>query len=133
VTALQRQAAAEPVNAKVRIEVGNSYFDAERFEQAIVWYEAALKLDNATVDVSTDLATAYYHLNQVDRALIQLDLALAIDAKHRKALLNQGIIRAFGKNDLAGAAQSWQRLVAIAPTSEEGRRAKQGLDALKTP
>lgn len=129
---LEKQASAEPTNVAVRTELGNLYFDAERLDQAIPWYEAANKLDPKNVSVSTDLAVAYYYTQQVDRALAQIDRSLAVDPRHLKTLLNQGIIRAFGKQDLAGAAESWQRVVAIAPDSEEGRRAKQGLDGLSS-
>jgi hypothetical protein len=48
-----------------------------------------------------------------------------------KTLLNQGIIRAFGREDLAGATEAWKKAVDIAPDSEEGRRAKQLLDGLQ--
>jgi hypothetical protein len=41
-------------------------------------------------------------------------------------------VRAFGKQDLAGAAESWEKVVAIAPDSVEGRQARQGLDGLKS-
>ena len=129
-TTLERQAAAEPANAAVRVELGNVYFDGERYAQAIPWYEAAVKLDPKNVNASTDLAVAYYYSNQVDRALAQLDTSLAIDPKHLKTLLNQGIVRAMGKQDLAGAAEAWQKVVAIAPDSEEARRAKLGLDGI---
>jgi cytochrome c-type biogenesis protein CcmH/NrfG len=130
-TALERQAGAEPGNAAVRIELGNMYFDAERFDQAATWYEAALKLTPKNADVSTDLAIAYFRLNQVDRALAQIDHSLAVDPKHLKTLLNQGLIRAFGKRDLDGATESWKRVVALAPNSEEARRAQQGLDGIR--
>jgi hypothetical protein len=56
---------------------------------------------------------------------------LKIDASHTKTLLNQGIVRAFGKQDLKGAAQAWEQVIAIAPQSAEGRAAKQALDSLK--
>ena len=36
------------------------------------------------------------------QALQQFDRSLAIDARHTKTLLNVGIVRAFGKDDLAG-------------------------------
>jgi len=129
---LEEQAKAEPANAAVRIELGNLYFDAERFEQAIPWYEAAVKIDPTDANASTDLGVAYYYTNQIDRALAQLDRSLAVDPKHLKTLLNQGIILAFGKRDLAGAGRSWQRVVEIAPDSEEGKRARQGLDGLQS-
>jgi tetratricopeptide (TPR) repeat protein len=129
---LERQANAAPANAAVRADLANLYFDAERFDLAIPWYEAAYKLDPKNVSVSTDLAVAYYYTEQIDRALAQLERSLTVDPKHLKTLLNQGIIRAFGKKDLPGAAESWQRVVEIAPDSEEGRRAKQGLDGLNS-
>jgi len=129
---LERQATANPSDVDVRVELGNVYFDGERYAQAIPWYEAAVKLDPKNVNASTDLAVAYYYSNQVDRALVQLDKSLAIDPKHLKTLLNQGIVRAWGKQDLAGAAESWQKVVAIAPDSDEARRAKLGLDGISS-
>jgi hypothetical protein len=42
----------------------------------------------------------------VDRALRQLERSLAIDPRNLKALFSQGIVRARGKQDLAGAAES---------------------------
>jgi tetratricopeptide (TPR) repeat protein len=129
---LERRATAEPRSAALRAELANVYFDADRHDLAIPWYEASLKIDAANIDVSTDLAVSYYYTNQIDKALAQLDRSLAIDPRHLKTLLNQGIVRAWGKQDLAGAAESWQRVVTIAPSSEEARRATQGLEAIRS-
>ena len=129
--ALEKEAAAKPTDAAVRENLGNLYFDAGEFPKAISWYEAALKLNPRNIDVSTDLAVAFYYSEQPDKALAQLDHSLTIDPKHPKTLLNQGIIRAFGKQDLAGAQQSWEKVVQVAPNSQEAARARQGLDGLK--
>lgn len=129
--ALAQQAAADPRDAGVRVDLGNLYFDAERFAQAAPWYEAALAIDPGNTGASTDLAVVYFFLGDADRALAQLDRALATDPRHIKALLNQGIIRWRGKNDLQGAAESWERVVALAPDTEEGRLARQGLEGVK--
>ena len=130
--ALERQAEAEPGSAAPRVQLAELYFDAERFSQAVPWYEAALKLDPANADVSTNLALAYFATSQIDRALTQLDRSLAIDPQNVKALFTQGVVRARGKQDLAGAAQSWERVVAVAPNSQEARQAQQGLEAIKS-
>lgn len=130
--ALEKQANSEPANATVRIDLGNLYFDAERYDMAASWYEAALKLDPKNVNASTDLGVAYYSLNQIDRALQQFDYSLSLDNSHTKTLLNQGIVRAFGKQDLAAATQSWERLIAIAPTSPEAERARSAIAAVKS-
>ena len=128
---LERQADAQPNDATAREALGDLYFDAERYEDAVPWYEAALKLDPGNSDVSNNLALSYFATTQVDRALAQLDRSLAIDPRNVKALFSQGIVRARGKQDLAGAAESWQRVVDVAPDSQEARQAQQGLDAIK--
>ncbi len=122
----------EPGNAKVRVELGNLYFDAERYDEAARWYEEALKLSPRDANVSTDLGISYYYMNQPDRALQQFDYSLGIDPNHTKTLLNQGVVRAFGKQDLDGAAASWQKVIQLAPDSQEGQNAKRMLDGLKS-
>jgi len=117
---------------KPRIELGNVYFDAERYDEAIQWYEAALALDPRNVNVSTDLGVSYYYTKQADRALQQFARSLKIDPSHTKTILNMGIVRAFGKQDLAGAAEAWQKVIALAPDSPEGRAAQQALTAMKS-
>ncbi len=129
---LERQASAKPGDVGIRTELANLYFDARRFDLAIPWYEAVLKLDPKNTNVSTDLAVSYYSTNAIDRALKQADYSLSLDANHLKTMLNKGIFLAFGKNDLAGAAAVWQRLVAIAPSSEEARIAREGLEGIKS-
>jgi tetratricopeptide (TPR) repeat protein len=128
---LLKVAAADATNPSPRAALGNLYFDAERYQDATQWYEAALKLDPNNADVSTDLGVGYYYLNQPDRALAQFDRSLQIDSKHTKTLLNVGIVRAFGKQDLAGAAKAWEQVLALAPASPEGQAAKRALDAMK--
>ena len=119
-------------NVEARVDLGNLYFDAERFPDAIAQYEAALTIDPKHVNASTDLGIAYYYMNQPDRALAQFDRSLAIDARHTKTLLNIGIVRAFGKQDLQGAAAAWQKVIEIAPSSQEAAMARQALQGLRS-
>jgi cytochrome c-type biogenesis protein CcmH len=132
VTALKSVADHQPSNAQPRIELANLYFDAERYDDAIKWYEEALKLTPNDVNVSTDLAVCYYYSNKADRALEQLDRSLKINPKHAKTLLNLGIVKAFGKQDLAGATKAWQQVVDLDPNSPEGQAAKRALDTLRS-
>ena len=118
-------------DAESRVQLGNLYFDAERFADAARQYEDALAVNPKHVNASTDLGIAYYYMNQADRALAQFDRSLAIDPAHTKTLLNIGIVRAFGKQDLDGAAAAWRRVVEIAPSSEEARMARQALQSLR--
>jgi tetratricopeptide (TPR) repeat protein len=120
----------DPRNADTAVQLGNTYFDAERYQDAIKWYAAALDIAPNNADASTDLGVSYYYTGQTDRALQQFDVSLKIDARHTKTLLNQGIVRAFGKQDLAGAAESWKRVVELAPNSPEGQAASRALEGV---
>ena len=127
-TAAQQNAS----DAQSRVELGNMYFDAGRFPDAVDWYQQALKIQPKNVNVSTDLGIAYYYQNDADKALAQFDTSLAIDPAHAKTLLNIGIVRAFGKQDLKGAAEVWQKILVVAPTSEEAKAARQALDGIRS-
>jgi cytochrome c-type biogenesis protein CcmH/NrfG len=131
VASLRQQAEANPSSAAPRVALGNLYFDAERYDEAVTWYEAAIKLDARNADVSTDLGVSYYYTNQPDRALAQFERSLTIDPNHTKTMLNMGIVRAFGKQDLDGATRAWEQVVALAPASPEGQAARRALDAMK--
>ena len=131
-SAMKTTAQQNPTDAVTRVQLGNMYFDAGRFQDAVDWYEAALKIHPKDVNVSTDLGISYYYMNQPDRALAQFDRSLGIDPGHAKTLLNIGIVRAFGKQDLKGAADVWQKVLVVAPSSEEARAARQALDGLRS-
>lgn len=132
VQALQTIVANDAKNAEARVQLGNTYFDGERYPDAVKWYEEALRLEPKNVNASTDLGVSYYYLNQPDRALKQFEYSLSIDPRHTKTLLNQGIVRAFGKQDLDGATASWRRVVELAPDSPEGQAAKRALDSMRS-
>lgn len=132
VTAFKSVAEREPNDPKPRVELANLYFDAERYDDAIKWYAEALKLAPNDVNVSTDLGVSYYYTNQADKALDQFSHSLKLDPKHTKTLLNVGVVKAFGKQDLPGAEAAWQQVVQIAPDSPEGQAAKRALDSLRS-
>jgi tetratricopeptide (TPR) repeat protein len=132
VNALKSVADREASNPRPRVQLGNLYFDAERYDDAIKWYAEALALTPKDVNVSTDLGVCYYYTNQPDKALQQFEKSLALDPNHAKTLLNVGIVRAFGKQDLAGATEAWQKVVKLAPEGPEGQAAKRALDTLQS-
>ena len=131
-SAMKTTAQQNPGDAVTRVQLGNMYFDAGRYQEAAEWYEAALKITPKDVNASTDLGIAYYYMNDPDRALAQFDKSLSVDPSHAKTLLNVGIVRAFGKQDLKGAADVWQKVLTVAPGSDEARAAQQALDGVRS-
>jgi tetratricopeptide (TPR) repeat protein len=130
VQALTTIVESDPNNAGAHAQLGNVYFDAERWDDAIQWYEKALKLDPNNADVSTDLGVSYYYTNRTDEALTQFERSLQLDPKHTKTLLNKGIVLAFGKQDLGAAAEEWKKVVELAPDSPEGQAARRALEGV---
>ena len=132
VATLKTEAEKNPRDAAPRVQLGNLYFDSERFEDAAAWYTEALSINPNDANVSTDLGITFYYRNQPDRALEQFERSLRIDPNHSKTLLNIGVVRAWGKQDLEGAAKAWERVIEVAPNSQEAQRAKQGLDGIRS-
>jgi tetratricopeptide (TPR) repeat protein len=131
VQALTAVAQQNPKDPLPRIQLGNMFFDAERYGEAITWYESAFALKPSDANLSTDLGVAYYYTNQPDRAIAQFEKSLAADPKHTKTLLNVGIVKAWAKQDLDGAARAWEQVLALAPESPEGQQAKKALEGLR--
>ena len=130
VQALTTVIQSDPKNAGALVQLANTYFDAERYQDAIKWYEQAVVVDPKNPDASTDLGISYYYTGQTDKALQQFDTSLKIDPRHTKTMLNQGVVLAFGKQDLVGAAAAWNQVVALSPDSPEGQAAKRALDGI---
>ncbi|MES1255555.1 MAG: tetratricopeptide repeat protein [Acidobacteriota bacterium] len=55
VNALKTVAARDTANPKPRADLANLYFDAERYDDAIHWYQEALALNPKDDNISTDL------------------------------------------------------------------------------
>lgn len=130
--ALKESAERNPKDTASRIQLANLYFDHDRYVEAARWYQDALQLEPRNVNVSTDLGITYYYMNKPDMALAQFERSLSLDPGHTKTLLNIGVVRAFGKQDLDGAARAWQRVIEIAPSSPEAATARQALAGLRS-
>ena len=130
VQALRTIVQNDPQNEEAAIQLANTYFDAERWDDAIEWYERALKINPKNANASTDLGVSYYYTNRPDHALKQFERSLEIDPKHTKTMLNKGIVLAFGKEDLKAATEEWKKVVELAPDSPEGQAARRALEGV---
>ena len=130
VRTLQSAIQQDPKNAGNYTQLGNAYFDAEQWPNAIDAYERSLKLNPNDADVSTDLGVSYYYTNRTDDALAQFERSLQISPNHTKTLLNKGIVLAFGKENLQAAADEWKKVVELAPDSAEGQAARRALEGV---
>jgi cytochrome c-type biogenesis protein CcmH/NrfG len=108
--------ARDPKNVQAATSAGNLLYDAKRYAEAIPFYRQAMAIDPNNANVSTDLGTALWYSGHTDQALAQYARSLSIDARHAQTLFNLGIVRSEGKRDYAGAAASWEQLLAANPS-----------------
>ena len=115
---------AEPMLAKLKNDPKNvdalnktalTYKAAHQFKEAIVYFQKALDVDPKNVAIRTDMASCLYYTGDVDGALAELDKSLTYDPKHAGTLMNIGIIKWQGKNDVNGAVVAWEKLLKLNP------------------
>jgi len=112
--------------------LGNANYDITQFEKAVHYYERVLKIEPERARIRTDLATSYYRLGQVDKALEEIRTVLAFNPIHENALLNLGVILIQDKNDTRGAIKAWEKLLAEHPGFAEAEGLRVTIEELKS-
>jgi tetratricopeptide (TPR) repeat protein len=102
-------------NPQLENQIGLIYENAHQFKTAAGYFEKSLQYDPKNIGVRADYASCLYYTGDVDEALKQLNQSLAYDPKHAGTLMNIGIIRWKGKNDVDGAVAAWEKLLQYHP------------------
>jgi tetratricopeptide (TPR) repeat protein len=100
------------------VKLGNLFYDGQQYQEAIKFYERALKIHSDNADVRTDLGTAYWYIGDADRALSEFQKSLQVRPNHAGTWFNMGIVKWQGKMDPAGAVLAWQELLKRNPDYE---------------
>jgi cytochrome c-type biogenesis protein CcmH/NrfG len=114
----------EPNNRLALVQVGNIYYDTQRFRQAIEYYQQALQLDPADVNVRTDLGTSFWYSGHPREAIEHFELALKTKPGYPQSLFNLGIVKLHGLNDPEGAVAAWEALLAANPDYSDAPRVR---------
>jgi tetratricopeptide (TPR) repeat protein len=110
VQAMESLAARQPADAAVRVELGNLYMDAERWDEAVRWYREALAISPGLVATITDLGASLVSAGKPEAALVEFEKVLQADPGHRNALYNKGIaLLQLGR--ASDAAAAWEELL----------------------
>jgi cytochrome c-type biogenesis protein CcmH/NrfG len=129
---LQARLQANPKDTTALIELGNLYFDAQQFSDAIGYYTRALNENPNDPNVRTDMGIAYYYSGDPDRALKEFDRSLKTDPRHSQTLFNVGVVKLQGKNDPKGAIAAWEELLRIDPRYRDRARVESLLAEART-
>lgn len=110
---------ANPKDVTTLVDLGNAYYDAAQWSDAIGYYTRALNETPSNPDVRTDMGVAYFNSGNADQALKEFDRALKDDPKHEQTLFNVGVVKFTGKNDPKGAIAAWESLLKIDPNYKD--------------
>ena len=120
-----------PSDMAAMVELGNSYYDAGRWADAIPWYEKALQLAPTNTDVRTDLGTAYYYSGNAERAKEEWSKVLEQDPNKVQAHYNLAILYSHATPpQMDAAAKEWETVIRLAPGSEQAKAAETQLKAI---
>lgn len=105
----------DPRNKDLLIRVARVYTSTHQFQEAASYFAKALELDPKDARTRTEMASCLYYSGDVEGALAQLEQSLKYEPKNANSLFNLGMIKWKGKNDPAGAIQTWQELLRAHP------------------
>ena len=118
VAALESLAKRQPGDVAARVELGNLYMDAERWDEAIRWYREALAVNPGLVETATDLGACLVRAGRPAEGLVEFDRVLAVEPGSRNALYNKGIaLLQMGRGKDAAAA--WEELLKRYPADPQ--------------
>jgi cytochrome c-type biogenesis protein CcmH/NrfG len=125
----------DPNNLQTLIDLGDAYFDTDRYQEAIDAYSKALAIDPKNPDVRTDMGIMYRKLKQFDKAIEAFRRAAQDQPMHVNSRFNLGIVLKYDKNDFAGAIQAWEEFLKLEPLldpdDERATMVKQEIESMK--
>ncbi len=107
-----------PDNVDAWIQLGNMFYDTNRFGDAIEAYQKSLALKSGNPGVLTDMGVMYRRNKNPQKAIESFDLAIAANSAFETAHFNKGVVLMHDMEDMAGGIQAWAALVEVNPMAK---------------
>lgn len=127
------QLKSHPNDAELATRIGDLYFDAQAFPTAIEYFQKSLAANDKNNGARTDMATALFNSNQINRAISEINRVLHDDPKNDAALFNRGVMKWQGKMDAKGAISDWETILQRNPNYEQADRVRKFIARAKKP
>lgn len=127
ITDLKARLSAKPGDPDALQKLGDAYFDAKRFEEAVTYYKKALEFKPAEPDIFNDLGLSLHYLGNSAGGLNYIEEGIKKNPYHQRIWLTKGFILAYGMGDLNGARAAWEKAKALNPESQVGKAASEFL------
>jgi tetratricopeptide (TPR) repeat protein len=128
---LKSKIEANPTEKGTILELANLYHDASIFDQAILYYQKYLVLDEKNPDARIDMAVCYYSAGKNDIAIKEIEKSLKFNPNHQKAYFNLGIIT-LNSGKMKEANEYFKKCYDIDPKTEVAMQSKEILEQHKT-
>lgn len=115
-------------NHTVLLQLAHLLNDSGLMDEAIEKYKIYIKTHPGVPDVMIDLGVCYFEKRDYATADSIMRAAVKIDPNHQIGHLNLGIVN-LAKGDLQSSKEWLTKAVALGPTTEPGKKAKQLLES----
>jgi tetratricopeptide (TPR) repeat protein len=132
VAGLERLLERNPDDNEIRIRIGNLYFDAGHYDEAIPYFQEAIARSPKDPHLRNHLALAYTNLGRVDQAVAAYEAILEVAPADPQGLLGLGRVKLYAQQDIHGGLEAWEELLRVAPNSPEADSIRDELEALKS-
>ena len=132
ITDLEKRVAANPNDLQSLLTLANVCQDGRFFDKAIVQYRKYLEKSPRDANARVDMGICYFETSNLEEARKEMETALKHDSKHVAAHFNLGIV-SLRAGKVKEANDWFKKTIALAPTSDMGRQAKQILEQHSSP
>jgi len=122
----------KPDDYQTIVKLGNSYIEINNLPEAEKWYSKALEIKPDDVNVRSDLGLTFYKRQppDLDRAVKEYNLALALDPHHEATLQNL-TVAFWDKKDADAMQSTLEKLEKANPNNPVVPKLKQELEILR--
>lgn len=121
---LKRQLQKRPNDVGLLVQLGNTYFDSNRYPESIEAYQKALALQPENPDVLTDLGIMFRRNGQPEKAVESFKKAALLSSTHPQSRMNLGIVLLYDLKDPEGARKALEDYLRVSGNSPEADSAR---------
>ncbi len=127
---LEKEVAANPDNIDAMIELGDIYFDSDRYQEAIVTFNKAEQIAPTNIHVLNDLGILLMNTGNYDASLEKFEAVLDIDPSHSHSLYYVGIVYRT-KGETGKALEAFEQVLILDSDPQLAEAVRQEITALK--
>lgn len=129
--ALEQQVKSNPNNAAAWVELGNLYFDSNKYLDSIGAYTQYLSINPKNPNVWTDLGIMYRRAGNPTEAIASFDKAIEVNPRHEQSRYNKGRVLYDDMGFQDEALKVWEELSKINPNYRVDEKGRTIMDLIK--